>query len=98
VNSNVAWVAEVTLNSPAIAKNQTTILPDHALVVVDPGGVARPLIPNQPLVIASGEATGQRARSFPFQLAVRVDDGVLAAGDYSTQLLVNVRPAAAVNR
>ncbi len=94
VVSNVPWVVEATLSAPAIAQASAATLPQNTLVITNETGVAQPLVPNEPVAIASGGASGQQPRSVQLRLAVKVDDAVLPAGDYSGQLSLSIRPAA----
>lgn len=93
VISNVPWVLEATLLDTPKTRTGSMTLPQRSLVVVDPGGSARALIPNVPLNIASGGPTGPRPQSLQLQLAVKIDDELLVGGEYVTQVVVAARAA-----
>lgn len=96
VVSNVPWVVEVALNAAPTESVAGRALRQNAMVVLGAGQVKAPLVPGQPVAVASGDATGGDGTGVDVELGLVVSGGEIE-GAYSTAVSVTARPAAATN-
>lgn len=90
VRSNVPWQIDLLVGTPR-SKTTAKELPPRTLVFLTPSGEATPLVPEQPLTIASGNPTTADGAPVDVQLAIRIDDKALAGGEYTADVKVFAR-------
>ena len=94
IRSNVPWAVELTVTELK-SRGSSIALPPNTLVVVGKKGEVLPIVAGQPLTIEAGEPTASDGLPVEVQLAVRIDDGVLAGGEYTADIKVIAHPVPA---
>ncbi|MGC8722962.1 MAG: hypothetical protein ACP5VF_03715 [Acidobacteriota bacterium] len=92
--SNVPWQLTATLKGPLQQPGSPLALVPASFAWQPPSGPAQPLLPNQPLTVASGPMTGQAGQTVSLTFTYTVT-GLVVAGDYQGEIAVELNPLAA---